>query len=223
MNDVPPYQVVVSRRTTLALEINDRAEVVVRAPFGLSDQTIEQFIHQKARWIREHIERILKIRTRHPLPVYQNGALFLFFGQEYPLHFVHHNKPLFFKDGFFLPEIQRHHARELMTNWYRLEAKKWLTKRVHELASRHHIVYTNIRITGAMTRWGSCGPGGTLNFSWRIIMAPHNIVDYVIAHELAHVSIKNHSQRFWRRVEELYGDYKTAHQWLKDHGSRLKL
>ena len=220
MSELP--HIIVSDRRTLSLEINHKAEVVVRSPRGVSEHAIRAFLESKAQWIKKHIDRILSAK---PAPVsYAEGALFLFLGEEYPLRFVAHQiRPLYFQNGFFLPEVQRYRAREILLGWYRAEALKRLKKMVEKLALHHDLSAGRVRITDAATRWGSCGHRGTLNFSWRIIMAPPFVAQYVVAHELAHLTVKNHSARFWRRVEELCPDYRIAHEWLKDHGSRLKL
>jgi hypothetical protein len=85
------------------------------------------------------------------------------------------------------------------------------------------LVYASLRITSARRRWGSCGPKGTLNFSWRLVMAPPPVIDYVIVHELAHLEIRNHSRLFWERVARWSPDYKQQQAWLKANGRLLSL
>ncbi|MEE8638122.1 MAG: M48 family metallopeptidase [Candidatus Margulisiibacteriota bacterium] len=79
----------------------------------------------------------------------------------------------------------------------------------------------SIRITEANKRWGSCGARGGLNFSWRLILAPPEVIDYVIVHELVHLVERNHSKHFWRRVAEVLPDYKIHRRWLKVKGYLL--
>lgn len=217
-----PLHIIRSNRRTLALEVNDQAEIVVRSPRSVDEQTIHNFVASKARWIKKQLAKILKQGPRAAY-TYKDGELLLYLGEHYPLRLVSEQRSFYFNNGFFLSEIQHHRAKEIIINWYKKEAKKHLQARTKTLAARHHLAFRAIRITGATTRWGSCGHRGTLNFSWRIIMAPPAIIDYVISHELAHLSIKNHSQKFWQHVKEICPAYEAAHQWLKDHGSRLKL
>jgi predicted metal-dependent hydrolase len=80
-----------------------------------------------------------------------------------------------------------------------------------------------IKITEARKRWGSCGSKGTLNFSWRLIMAPMEVIDYVIVHELAHIGQLNHSPTYWRKVAEILPDYKKREKWLKENGGLLSI
>ena len=83
--------------------------------------------------------------------------------------------------------------------------------------------YAKIRISNARTRWGSCGFNANLSFSWRLVMAPLPVIDYVVAHELAHLMHKNHSQRFWAAVRALFPDYEVHKKWLKLNGHLLVL
>ncbi len=78
-----------------------------------------------------------------------------------------------------------------------------------------------IRIGDMKTRWGSCHPDGRLSFSWRLILAPPEARDYVVAHEVAHLVHHNHSAKFWALCEELSNDYKQGKKWMKDHGKTL--
>ena len=83
--------------------------------------------------------------------------------------------------------------------------------------------YDKIIITGAMKRWGSCSSKGNLNFAWRLVMAPIDIIDYVVVHELSHIVHRNHSKRFWEQVETIFPDYKIKRKWLKEYGCTMVL
>ena len=85
------------------------------------------------------------------------------------------------------------------------------------------VSYNSINLSGAKHRWGSCYPGGNLRFNWRLIMAPKNIVDYVVVHELAHLAEPNHSKRFWAVVEKAFACHREAKEWLKDNQLRLNI
>jgi len=78
-----------------------------------------------------------------------------------------------------------------------------------------------IRISSARTRWGSCSSRGTLSFTYRLVMAPPDVVDYVVLHELVHTQIHNHSKTFWNKVAKLMPDYKPRLAWLKKNGKYL--
>ncbi len=83
--------------------------------------------------------------------------------------------------------------------------------------------YKSIRITSARTRWGSCSSKGNLSFTWRLVMAPPQVIDYVVAHELAHLQVRNHSPAFWQKVKTIMPDYLQYRRWLDAHGHLLTL
>lgn len=81
--------------------------------------------------------------------------------------------------------------------------------------------YTRLSLRDTRSRWGSCTSDGGLMYSWRLIMAPPEVLDYVAAHEVAHLAQMNHSAAFWAEVTRIYGDYSAPRQWLRDHGGTL--
>lgn len=220
----PPLRIITSNRRTLALEINERAELIVRSPRGMSESTITQFIESKTAWIQKQLNRLFILQKDRPERTYTDGSYILFLGEEYPLRIVaDQQRAVYFDKGFFIPEVQAGKARDTLRTWFKKEALRYIKPRVTRMARYHDVAVKTVRITDALTRWGSCGHRGTLNFSWRVIMAPSAIIEYVIAHEIAHLTVKNHGRSFWQRVEEICPNYQEAHAWLKDHGARLML
>lgn len=104
---------------------------------------------------------------------------------------------------------------------YREAAKEYIPKRVAYYAGLLAIDYNTITIRDQKTRWGSCSSKGNLSFSWRLILAPPKVLDYVVVHELCHRMEMNHSPRFWALVESIMPDYKTHRKWLKENGEKL--
>lgn len=106
---------------------------------------------------------------------------------------------------------------------YRNAARTKITARVeyyHSITGGH---YTSITIRDQKTRWGSCSSRGTLSFNYRLIFAPPGVLDYVVVHELCHLTHMDHSKNFWNMVESIMPEYKEYRQWLKEHGSELNL
>jgi predicted metal-dependent hydrolase len=83
------------------------------------------------------------------------------------------------------------------------------------------VAYRRIRIGGQRTLWGSCSPGGTLSFNWRLVLAPAEVLDYVVVHELCHLREPNHSRHFWGLVEERRPHWRMQRNWLREHGPEL--
>ena len=106
---------------------------------------------------------------------------------------------------------------------YIAAAKEYFPKRAAHFQQFTGGSYDRITIRDQKTRWGSCSARGTLSFNWRLMLAPPAILDYVVVHELCHLTHMNHSAAFWQKVESVYPDYRTARKWLKDHGQELVL
>lgn len=113
------------------------------------------------------------------------------------------------------------HLNRRLTDWMKREARKALTERVDKYCEALGKTRGAIRIRDTRTRWGSCSSDGVMSFSWRLIMAPPAILDYVAAHECVHLVHMNHSPAFWRKVASLGVDPRGAENWFNDHGAAL--
>ena len=103
----------------------------------------------------------------------------------------------------------------------RVGARELVSALAEEEAERLGVAYRRIRIGGQRTLWGSCSPGGTLSFNWRLVLAPTEVLDYVVVHELCHLRVPNHSRRFWRLVEGRRPHWREQRDWLREHGPEL--
>ncbi len=117
-------------------------------------------------------------------------------------------------------ELQR---LTVLENRYRNAAKDYFTKRVAFYHQMTGGIYHTITIRDQKSRWGSCSSRGTLSFSYRLMFAPPRVLDYVVVHELCHLTHMNHSADFWGMVQRIMPDYRIYKQWLKDHGHELTL
>jgi predicted metal-dependent hydrolase len=215
-------KIIRSKRKTIAFIIEQDGSLTVRAPLRFSQTKIEQMVIEKADWIRQHQEWI---RLHSPaFHRYEEGELFYYLGKTYPLRYADHQlQPLLLTNSFQLSRPFKDHGKKVFVAWYREQARQVIGERLPRLANRHHLSYTAIHITSARTRWGSCSRIGALNFSWHLIMAPLDVIDYVIIHELAHLKIHNHSSEFWNYVEQLSPNYRIYRNWLKENAGNFSL
>jgi hypothetical protein len=127
--------------------------------------------------------------------------------------------------GAALPQIQVNgdleHAARRFSDWLRNEVRKDIAACVAKHAKALDCTPKRIAVRDQATRWGSCSTSGTLSFSWRLIFAPPFVLDYVAAHEVAHMREMNHSPRFWRLVKDTVPTAQKARTWLKAHGAQL--
>lgn len=213
------YKLLRSRRRSIGLTVTPEATLVVRAPMRTPLDYIENLIRRKAIWIKKAIARV-QSRPRVAARRFSEGERFLYLGEPYELKIQEDaGKKLIFDSSlnmaFILDAKEKGNARELFTKWYKKEAKMRIGERVELYAGRFGLSYKSIKITSATRRWGSCGPRGNLNFSWKLVMVPVGVIDYVVIHELAHLEHKNHSKRFWNSVKAMYPEYEKAKMWLR--------
>jgi len=218
------YTLIRSRRKTVALIVQGSGSLVVRAPLRLARRTIDQFVASKAEWIDKHRQAVKAHPEAPPAHRYAASELFWFLGQRYPLEIVPSTAaPLLeLKDGKFrLAARGTARAAAVFETWYKRQARLVLSEQVALRAAFHMLTVSGVRISSARTRWGSCSSRGSLSFTWRLALAPVEVVDYVVAHELAHLQVRNHSPAFWQEVSRLLPDYAPRKQWLKANGRLL--
>lgn len=221
--DIQIDNLVRAKRRTIALIVERDGSLTVRAPRRATLNDIYGFIQEKTDWIlrsREKLKAIKPITKK----AYVDGERFLFLGQEYELRLVPPQRPALKFDGRFTLSTSAQERGELaFTKWYKTQALTLFTERVNHYANLHGLIPKEVKVNSAKTRWGSCTSAGTLNFTWRLAMAPLEVIDYVVLHELAHLKVKNHSPRFWKLVESLCPDFKHHRKWLRDHGETMTL
>jgi predicted metal-dependent hydrolase len=214
-------QLIRSKRKTLAILVKHDGSVIVRAPMKTPEKAVWKFVEQHSAWIEKKKAEVLSADVVLPKQ-YEPGETFLFLGESYPLDIAKHQRQPLLLDGTFkLSEAASARAEKVLEHWYRQQARRIIQERVEFYAKQYGFQYQGIKINSARTRWGSCSRKGSLNFSWRLIMAPPEQVDYVVVHELSHTVHHNHSKRFWKKVETILPDYKERQKWLKKHGPRL--
>ncbi len=221
---IPIDRLVRSRRKTIALVVEKDASLTVRAPLQMHETAIRAFVEQHTDWITRNQQRAQRFSPPPPKK-FIDGETFLYLGHAYPLEIVDKQRPslTFDLSSFRLARSALPGAGEAFIRWYKGQAQAVIQERAPKMAALYHFSYTKVRISSARTRWGSCSSSGTLSFTWRLIMAPTAIIDYVILHELVHTRIRNHSRIFWAKVGELLPEYKQHVCWLKQNGKHLSL
>ena len=225
MSEAPVIdRIIRSRRKTVALVVTPEGHLEVRAPQRLSRDQIDDIVAQKAKWIFKNLARSRKASAAVKTRELVEGARIWYLGSSYLLHMSERGVArVQFSTGFCLPKSALPKAADLLTAWYKNQARHFLTERTEYYARQFGLKYRSIRITSARTRWGSCSRLNALSFTWRLVMAPLDIIDYIVLHELAHILQKNHSRAFWEQVERMLPDYRSRRAWLKANGRLLDL
>lgn len=206
-----------ARRLILKIDPKTGGPIVI-APSQRDAKAAEKFVKAKADWLENQLSK-------------QPETLSLTPGSVIPIEGVPHE--------LVLPEGRGRTRRvegppahlaspgaeltfpDRIERYLRMSARSAISDRVDVHAARLGVDPRRITIRDTRTRWGSCSSKGHLNFSWRLILAPPEILDYVVAHEVAHLIEMNHSSAFWDLVTESYGPHTRARTWLKANGRRL--
>lgn len=208
----------------MALQVARDATLIVRAPELTTLEVIEKIVAKKADWIFHKQEYARKTYVQPSAKEFVNGEGFLYLGETYRLQIVSDQEdPVRFDKAFYLSEESHTSARAVLLQWYKQRAREVLKRRADWYSRKAGMKYNRIQITDAKKRWGSCSPKGNLNFSWRLVMAPLRVVDYVVAHELAHLRHRYHSEEFWKTVSVLVPGYESAIEWLKRHSDVMMI
>lgn len=215
-------KIIRSDRKTLSLEINKNGELVVRAPKKVSNNYIMNFVKSKTDWIKDK-QKIFK--HQKPELKFENLNSIMVLGKEYKLFYKDIGKELIrLEDERIIINInKKDRADEIFTLWLKKNAKVLLIGRTKYLAQKNNFKISTVRISNAKGRWGSCSSKKSINLSWRLMMAPPSVADYVIIHELAHTREMNHSKSFWKVVRDILPDYKEQKNWLKLNGNLLDI
>ena len=223
MEEIPVEKIIRSRRRTIGLEVTPAATLIVRAPLRAPAAYIEEIIRQKRSWILRKFDE-MKQRPLSPCYEYAEGEVFFFLGRAYPLQVVNEGSITIERsDKLNISRTRMPDIRNQIKRWYREEAHKEIHARCMWFSMKTGHVPTTIRITDARQRWGSCTHKGGLNFSWRLVQAPPEIIDYVVVHELVHISQPDHSKKFWAKVREIIPDYEQRRKWLRENERLLKI
>lgn len=214
-----------SRKKYISLVVNSSTQITVRVPLSVSNSQVQKLLLDKRNWIERSIYKLSKKEENVPVHRFSAGEIFWFLGNSYSLEVsTEFFRGLKFADKFYLSQFYSNQARNIFVSWYKTVALTYFQERVNLLLKNMGVENKpSVAISSAKTRWGSCSSRGRLTFTWRLIMAPPWIIDYVVIHELAHLRHRNHSKTFWLEVNKFCENWKEAKFWLKKEGGRLKI
>jgi len=220
------------RRKTVALTIEPPGRLLVTAPFGVSVDKLNGVVRSKAPWV---VERIKRASDRPPPPPERElvtGETVLYLGRQLRLKVVERagDEPPRMRKGWYevpIPpglqgEARRREVHHRLAASLRGHAALYLPKRLAALCRRARIKAPPMVVREQKKRWGSCDARGTLRINWRIIQAPPSLVDYVLAHEVAHVEHPSHGPAFWAALGRIMPDYEARRAVLRRVGGKLE-
>jgi len=191
-------------------------EIKLTLPKHVGRRAAERFLQKQTAWIMSE-----RLALAPPRPL-GHQSMMPFHGEAHQIVFTDiAPRRVARESGKILVGGPADLAPKRLENWLRREAKNILTERSAAHAATLDVRYNRVSIGDMRSRWGSCSSRGTLRYSWRLLMAPYDVLDYVAAHEVAHLLEMNHSDRFWGHVARCVPEHKERRQWLKSEGNIL--
>jgi predicted metal-dependent hydrolase len=223
-----PYRIRRSDRARHARILigGDGVEVVVPRRFPL--RQVEPFVEEKRPWIERTLRRLRESEAEYPPARLEDGGELPYLGERLALtvrieserarpHVVRR------ADALRVALPRGGSLRDALEGWYRRRAREEVSARLDAAVARAGVSYASLQIRGQRTRWASCSSSGAMSFNWRLLLAPAEILDYVIEHEVAHLEVHDHSRRFWDLLAARCPDWREQERWLRRHGHALRL
>lgn len=218
------YRLERAKRKTVGFIVDERG-VTVRAPRWVSITEIEKMLQEKEGWIQKKLTEFSNWQKEVGLQSVRfiDGAQLPYLGRTLTLRLEPAAKAVFFSEsarGWELivntaKDTQEQRVKDWVQVWFKKEAERYLGGRIELMARDSLVSFSGWGLSSAKGRWGSCSADRRIRLNWRLIHLNPALIDYVIAHELAHLDEMNHSPRFWKRVGEIYPDYENARRALK--------
>jgi predicted metal-dependent hydrolase len=202
-------------RSSVGLIVDHRG-LTVTAPRRASDRFIVDAIREQSAWVLQKLE---EWRAKTPAALrWRDGVVVPYLGEPVIVSrdLFHHGAPQLDQGYLRLATVDDGaHMQRQVVAWYRAQAAAHLPARVADFSARFDLPRAKVMVSSAQTRWGSCNVKREVRFSWRLMKAPPRVIDYVVAHELAHLRHMDHSARFWALVGQMYPQYKSAQKLLR--------
>jgi predicted metal-dependent hydrolase len=204
----------------------DGVEVVVPRRFPLRE--VEPFVEEKTPWIERTLRRMRESDSEFPPARLEDGGELPYLGERLALRVRE-------EAGRTRAHVARRGGElrvalaptgplaAALEAWYRRRAREEVGARLDAAVARAGTSYSGLQIRGQRTRWASCSTSGAMSFNWRLLLAPVEILDYVVEHEVAHLDVQDHSSRFWRLLASRCERWQEHERWLRRHGHALRL
>jgi predicted metal-dependent hydrolase len=203
-------------------------EVVVPRRQSLAD--VEPFVESKRAWIDRTLLRMRAAEAERPRPLLADGGEVPYLGERLRLrvdveparrraHVARRGDELAVAVG----EAGEEAVRAALERWYRAQARTEVARRLDAAVARAGSSYSGLQIRGQRSRWASCSARGAMSFNWRLLLAPPEILDYVVEHEVAHLDVHDHSPRFWSLLASRRPGYQAEERWLRANGHTLRI
>ncbi|HEU0025112.1 MAG TPA: SprT family zinc-dependent metalloprotease [Thermoleophilaceae bacterium] len=223
-----PYRIRRSSRARYARIVVDGDGVEVVVPDGFALRRVEPFVEEKRPWIERTLRRMGESQAELPPARIEDGGEVPYLGERLALRLRRRSSRTLVRVRGGELEVagsvlDGSAVRAALEGWYRRRAREEVTRRLDAAVERAGASYDSLQIRGQRTRWASCSSSGSMSFNWRLLLAPAEILDYVVEHEVAHLTVPDHSERFWSLLAGRCPEWRERERWLRRHGHALRL
>lgn len=214
-----------SARKTVSIFVERDGSVSARVPINLKNEELLEILKAKEYQIFKNIAEWTQLNQNAVDREYVNGQSFLYLGRNYRLKFVDDkiDGVQFIKNRFFINKEEKHKAKELFVKFYKSKLQTKIYPIIEQYKNQLGVEPKQIKIMELQNRWASCTSNGNVNFHWKCAMAPIDVLQYIVVHELAHLIHLNHTAEFWNEVDKILPNYDTQMNWLKLNGAGMDL
>ncbi|MFS0862036.1 M48 family metallopeptidase [Fredinandcohnia sp. 179-A 10B2 NHS] len=215
------FDIKYKNRTSIGISIDGYGRIEVQAPKGTSYESVLRVLEDNWVLIQEKVNEMQDRINGSQEKLYVNDESFLYLGDTYPIeiiqdkditqdHVVFDRKKLY----VYVKELENERYQQALKRYYFQQCKSLVETGVTDYQRHFKNKPRSIRITDSKTNWGTCDSQHHLTFNWRLAMAPREVIDYVVVHEMCHMVHLNHDRSFWRLVGKIMPDYKEKERWL---------
>jgi predicted metal-dependent hydrolase len=209
------------------IRVEDEEGLVVVLPKSRKGSVVPKVIREHKDWVLKAIHK-REERLENAPPPLGEGRSMVYRGRIVDLRVrnIPCQVPLVKLNGdqisVTMPKNSEKSLREVLSDWMKERALLIFSRRVEYFSTKIGVRYGNIQVRNQKTRWGSCSSKGQLSFNWRLLLAPPDVLDYLVIHEVSHLKHHDHSQRFWNLVKSLCPGYRKHQLWLKENALSLR-
>jgi predicted metal-dependent hydrolase len=212
------FTVIPSKRKTIGVIVESDGKPILRVPKEASEERIKERVQRRLGWVRRKIKLTQNNSARAYHPEYSIDSQLPYLGKFYSIDESDCRGFGLYRGRFCIPPDSTYQIEGFALKWYRERANEYLAKRLERLQEDYEERANGVRILDLKGRWASCSEDGTINLNWKLVLLPVRLVDYVLHHELCHLRIHNHSDRYWKHLSRNCPDWKKLNDELDERG-----
>lgn len=224
------YELIKSNRKSIEIRLKSNGQVIIKGPKHMLKDQCEKVLEQKWDWILENLQKFNERQSQENHRQYKDKEVFNILGEKVTIKLLRQSlnvsklKKLSGEWIFSIPEgWDKEKIIEVLIPYFKASLKQYLEDRIRYYEPMFSKKVKSLTIRNQSTKWGSCSSKQGLNFNYRLIFAPLEIIDYLVVHEMSHLEHMNHSKSYWKKVYSVMPDYEKKDQWLKNNGHKLSV